>query len=839
MAKFSDYLPRGRVYFPKFVCINNPRLALLYYVVLIIVFGIFALRINQQYLGHDDVNTEVFITTWKLPRPLADIQAAQTVDMASPHCTNPGSSDYAFGGVSYTGMTCAPVCAPGASQPCVAPGELFHVSSGGSLFIPTIFREELVDPASSNITVTNHFVPGVEGARVAFSHQYTVATASNAVVESEVTKQGHSSDSSIDEGDQVLTVLLSRDGTEARRWAAGEAISMTLADVMANAKLQEYSDDVSRLDLDSKYTRVDEDIIDDLGDTGVSVRVTGASIYVDLHYTNQGTCTWGTGYTPVAIAHSGKVCCMTIKAIRHWVSRKVDSVLDMNGQSKIRKYNGFSLEFRTSGAFSFVDFRQVFDLVTDMLIWYQIPGFIILFFIITVLGQLSAVYHRVIHQSMSIREAVTGLGSRLVGHSSAFLDVAESRTDGIDKMRMIERFRLIFQDNEELDDDEIVKLVDYIHNSMTGVDQADAESTKKIEMQHFCLSATSSEPLSFASITNIFDKDRALNCIENIFNDDTIQAIRREHFEEAIEEEEQPDSRGWNEHSELDSVSKTLLKQKARYQRLAEKVHSTMGTAEKTLARDQDSLFEHRRQELVRQGKPESRAPVKMPSGATYHGDWVGNTRHGYGTEIWPDGTAYEGQWAAGRLHGHAIYRQPNGAKYAGQWINGKQHGKGTHVSESGAKYEGQFQHGLKNGKGRIYLVDGSTYDGEVVDNNMHGPGYYEWIDGKTYRGEWVNNLMHGTGTYTFSDGCVYTGQYRDNEKHGHGVFRWPDGKRYEGQYVNNKRSGNGIFIMPDGTRIEGTWKDGKQDGPGTVTAPNGKVQTARWDEGVLLQAGN
>lgn len=832
MGKWSKYMPRGRVYFPKFVCINNPRLALLYYVVLIVVFGIFAMRINQAYLGKTEVKAEVYVTTWKLQRPLQEILDAQDADENADHCKTPGHLDYAFADISFTGITCAKICSPTSGYPCVTPGELFQVNHGKEIFIPTLFREEVVDPTGNATSVTNHFIPAVEGSKVVFSHQYTYRETTKELTKLATPQTGHSSDSEADDLALVMTVLLGRDGTEARRWEPGQAIEMTLAEMMTHAGLTEFSDDVSRLDLESRYIRVDEDIIDDLGDTGVAVRVSGASIYVDLEYTNQGSCQRDTGSTPVPVVHKGKVACMTIKAIRHWVSRTSTNVIDLSGKSKVRQYNGLQIEFRTAGSFLFVDGKQIVNLITDMLIWYQIPGFLILYFIITVLGHLSTVYHRVIHQSMSIKEAVTGLGTRLVGHSSAYLDIAESRTEGIDKSRMIERFRLIFADNEELDDEEVVKLVDYIHNSMTGAE--DTEEARKVSMENFCSAATSNEPLHFGSIVDIFDKDRDLNPVEDLFNDQTIQSIRLEHYE-SVEDSGGAGAKS-DEHSQLDTVSKVLLKQKARYARLADKVQRTLGQAETTLQKESENLFEHRRQDLIKQGAPQSRPPQKMANGAMFHGDWVGNTRHGYGTEIWPDGTTYEGQWAAGRLHGHAIYRQPNGAKYAGQWINGKQHGKGVHVSESGAKYEGQFQHGLKMGKGRIYLVDGSTYDGEVVDNNMHGPGYYEWIDGKTYKGEWVNNLMHGKGTYTFNDGCEYTGDYVDNEKHGHGVFKWPDGKRYEGQYVNNKRSGKGTFIMPDGTRIEGTWKDGKQDGPGTVQAPNGKVQEARWDMGILVQ---
>jgi len=836
---WRSYLPKGQVYFPKFVCINNPRLAILYYVILIIVMGIavFQAMTQQTYMGFNSVHAQVYIKSWKLMRQLQDIRDAAAADMARPFCRNPSSFDYEYGDVSYKGMTCAPICGSAGAGTCVTPGELYHVDYGKTLFIPTLFHDETFDMTTGMYNKSNHFMPAVDGSLVAFSHQYAVEQASTRILELPSDEMGHSSDTSIDPKSQVLTVLLDREGKEARSWEPGKTISLTLLELLDNAMLIESSGDISALSLDTPYIRVDEDILDDIGDRGVTVRVSGASVYIHLEYTNGGTCKspTGTSSTIQTGSHPGKLCCMTIKAVRHFVSRRVDAVVDYVGNTKTRMYNGIQIEFKTTGSVANMDFAKLLYAVTTLLIWYQIPGSIILAFITIMLGKLSEIYSRVIYQSMSIKETLTGLGTRLIGHSSAYLDMAESRTEGISRSRMIERFRFIFQDSEELDDDEVVRLVDFIHQALTG-QSPDAETQRKVDIEHFCLAATSNEPLSFKSLVHILDKDRSLGPIENLFNDEAIIAIRDENLEDD-EEEFATDEKKTTDHSQLDWVSRTLGKQRARYTRLTEKVNKTLEAAGQTLSREADSLFMHRRDELSGMGSPELRPPVWMANGAKYHGEWVGSTRHGYGTETWPDGTTYEGQWAAGRLHGHAVYRQPNSAKYTGQWVNGRQHGQGMHVSESGARYEGQFQHGLKNGSGKIYLVDGSFYEGEVVDNNMHGPGYYEWMDGKSYNGEWVNNLMHGEGTYTFNDGCEYTGQYRDNEKHGRGVFKWPDGKRYEGHYANNKRSGDGVFVMPDGTKIIGTWKDGKQDGPGRVISPGGKEQAAKWDMGILVQS--
>ena len=36
---------------------------------------------------------------------------------------------------------------------------------------------------------------------------------------------------------------------------------------------------------------------------------------------------------------------------------------------------------------------------------------------------------------------------------------------------------------------------------------------------------------------------------------------------------------------------------------------------------------------------------INLQSGAKYEGEWLGQDRDGYGTQIWPDGAKYQGEW--------------------------------------------------------------------------------------------------------------------------------------------------------------------------------------------------
>ncbi len=40
----------------------------------------------------------------------------------------------------------------------------------------------------------------------------------------------------------------------------------------------------------------------------------------------------------------------------------------------------------------------------------------------------------------------------------------------------------------------------------------------------------------------------------------------------------------------------------------------------------------------------EKRPSHTFESGATYEGEWIGNNRSGFGTQVWADGAKYEGK---------------------------------------------------------------------------------------------------------------------------------------------------------------------------------------------------
>jgi len=62
----------------------------------------------------------------------------------------------------------------------------------------------------------------------------------------------------------------------------------------------------------------------------------------------------------------------------------------------------------------------------------------------------------------------------------------------------------------------------------------------------------------------------------------------------------------------------------------------------------------------------EKRSPYLYNSGAVYDGEWLGNSRDGYGVQVWPDGAKYEGEWKNNKANGKGKFFHVDGDVYDG-----------------------------------------------------------------------------------------------------------------------------------------------------------------------------
>mmetsp|Transcript_60859 Transcript_60859/g.113816 ORF Transcript_60859/g.113816 Transcript_60859/m.113816 type:complete len:392 (-) Transcript_60859:114-1289(-) len=236
------------------------------------------------------------------------------------------------------------------------------------------------------------------------------------------------------------------------------------------------------------------------------------------------------------------------------------------------------------------------------------------------------------------------------------------------------------------------------------------------------------------------------------------------------------------------------------------------------------------------------RPPHRFHSGAVYTGQWCGNHRHGFGSQLWPDGAQYEGCWSNSSASGLGRFKFSDGSVYVGHWRGNRFHGLGAHYLADGTSYHGQWVHGSRDGVGvEICPVKAdqpaATYWGDFCRGQKDGLGVCEW-DNSQFAGQWRAGLISGHGVLT-SDCCrrIYRGQWLHAKKHGRGVYTWPDGREHRGQYQLDAASGFGKFSWPDGKEYFGFWQNAHIIGPGFFNVEDERPPSQNFEDALLLPA--
>lgn len=133
---------------------------------------------------------------------------------------------------------------------------------------------------------------------------------------------------------------------------------------------------------------------------------------------------------------------------------------------------------------------------------------------------------------------------------------------------------------------------------------------------------------------------------------------------------------------------------------------------------------------------------------------------------------------------GYRVYTYPNDEmkrSYEGQWVKDTRHGYGVFFinggNSAGSRYAGQFENGAMSGAGIYYYWPSSTslrYEGEMTDDKSHGVGAYYWRDGRRMLGEFRHDLSNGSSVFVSSVGLRREGDYVDDKRNGCCVF-WDD----------------------------------------------------------------
>lgn len=600
------------VYYPKFVMINNARLTILYYfLTILLVLGIIWYFLVNSQMNIDKTPfamVHLCITSGGTQCKLdfASTQTLFTNGMAGADkdvCDNSGHYEYWESSYKkWTPSGCAKVCGTQSSsstlgtkfQPdyCIFPEETILLSPQMA-FVPTYISDTTYLPLDGNgactytsITQPNpsgytktpdglscyrkheKFVPGVGQQKIQFTHEFAVSPEMAAFVFSKEDKKALSKATKAQPWDNGMkTVFYSYDGRVVKEWAAGEWID---PDVNMLLGASDYEDvgPSGALSLDQVYTRLDYGVPKNtlFGTTnaptgvkeGVSLRVTGVTVTIDIAITDNGKCHHVKLEEDYDVG-DGPVACMFAHAERTWTHEGTQYQVGSDGSYKEIQRSGVRIKFRPKGSVQLFDMTVVTQSFTVAVVWIQIPLVIVYFFTVICLGHLSTVYSRVINQELSLGNACKGLACRLVSHSAAYMDL-QDMPDGISKKKLSDRFKHILQTrikNGELQQDEVDNYVNYVFEGMQSMgDGTQVVINDSINIQEFCQACCTNEPLSFEQLVMLFDKDRKVGCLESFFLDDTIRGVINESQKVLKDADATPDQSAREEAILIDAVLK-------------------------------------------------------------------------------------------------------------------------------------------------------------------------------------------------------------------------------------------------------------------------------------------
>mmetsp|Transcript_45594 Transcript_45594/g.130074 ORF Transcript_45594/g.130074 Transcript_45594/m.130074 type:complete len:650 (-) Transcript_45594:18-1967(-) len=541
-SRWKRFCPKLAVYVPKYVTVQNPKLGLLYTVltVLCIAFTLYYFFSNDKYILAKFPDIEVALCGVHCLPSAREMDALMQASYAESFCNDQGSS-FSRGSEAYSGISCVGRCGSNfTAGSCVRPDELVQMSSSG-FFVTTFFRESFsskkrgpscpqgLSVAAGNADIcqraADYYVAGADRARLIFNHEFSVTPHKNSLDFALKVKdlEGHSGSFNSHGWDKSLvSILFAADGTEVARFDQTDAINLTVSDLLGAAYFDGI-DDEGALTLDTRYMRPER------GMHGMApLRLTGVKLTLDLYTTSLGKCpvydTFREKVRFIEVESGRPVTCILVHADRNWVTHETSIPVGHGAGLRTRTTSGIRIEFRKLGKFTFLDEQQIMANLTVFFVWIQIPLQMTYWFCVLCLGMLSAIYSRVLHQELSLVDACKGLVARLVCHSAAFMDLQDHKL-GLSKARIRDRFKDHLADNEDIDDEELGRFVDFVFEGLKSTGKHLSSHKDYVSVQEFCEVCSSDEPLKFGTFVRLFDSDRHLSILERFFTDATIREM--------------------------------------------------------------------------------------------------------------------------------------------------------------------------------------------------------------------------------------------------------------------------------------------------------------------------
>lgn len=537
------------VRFPKYVEIVNPALTVLYWIILALaILAVCAnLIMERGWVDKVQIGQYIQVTLWvESPETL---QSQYDELITNTHtCRHPESFDYwwdSAGNERYEGYQCVQLCPPNVtSLTCLTRNELFDVQSNpASAFLPTEYQDRYwAEPGRTRPPPSNSIVMAPELLSLGLMYNFEVPAPSWMSFVRRVTSyKGASGGLASGDFSKITSVFLDSKDEVFKILAPEASLKLTLSEILTLAGEPDL--------LDQQQPLAGRNMKPGGFGVGPYFRISGLELELKVE------CYWP-WETYIGISEEidpDSYLCAIRVALKPvgWVLSTHLQHLD-GGVLRYRRFHGIRIVASTGGIFEFGDYNKLYQNLVSIVVVLSLPKQVLLFITAYLLGHMSVLYKRVIIERFNLLEQVAGMTTRLMSSSVTFvqLEDVERITDkledegGISKKRMSERLHRVLQRQKaKLDQDEVDTFVSFCFKQVSaglenlrgsdvgplvrclqpcrkkgkGEKVEDKNDDAYINIECFSDAYTSNEEISFASIIELFDKQRKIGILESLF----------------------------------------------------------------------------------------------------------------------------------------------------------------------------------------------------------------------------------------------------------------------------------------------------------------------------------
>eukprot|EP00931_Biecheleriopsis_adriatica_P052326 TRINITY_DN30426_c0_g1_i3.p1 TRINITY_DN30426_c0_g1~~TRINITY_DN30426_c0_g1_i3.p1 ORF type:complete len:878 (+),score=93.75 TRINITY_DN30426_c0_g1_i3:48-2636(+) len=285
------------------------------------------------------------------------------------------------------------------------------------------------------------------------------------------------------------------------------SISVSLHELLSCAGLD--------LDAESDTTRSKLE-----GEAGTpTARLTGAQLRLEFMYENQNV---------HEESVDGILCKVVVHANPQWTSKQeVQTIEDPSPISTARHsithyLYGIEIEATGSGRMAFFELASLTNAVAYAFVVLQIPGLLVTFISLHLIGVLSQVYKAAAREILSMQEKATAACARLASFEAGFrllsgqIECKNGLGEKISTDRMYYILQYLFQaegHNHGLNEAELHNMAQFVVNKM------DSDSNGLVSMHDFVSACNQDEPMRLGLVGSFFNAHRKLSIMEQVFNE--------------------------------------------------------------------------------------------------------------------------------------------------------------------------------------------------------------------------------------------------------------------------------------------------------------------------------